>query len=157
MGLRDIFKKKLKETDDKYVFDKAKYHFDSVEEDGLVEEQAYVHTGMFLAWLINNDLVSPSFIEESGDEIMSVRSRQFSPSEIYMNWDGVLLGEMMNNEGFNFSLKYFDFDKGQYLKDYERLLCPHSENLFAAKDTWENYDKLKPAIDTAFVKWKKSL
>ena len=54
-------KKKLIEVDEDFVFDKAKYHFESIEEAGLDEEQAYVHNGMFFAWIIKNDLYSDFF------------------------------------------------------------------------------------------------
>ena len=40
------------------VYDKAEYHFGGQWPDGLPEEQAYVHTGMFLGWLMQRGLVS---------------------------------------------------------------------------------------------------
>ena len=72
-----------------------------------------------------------------------------------MNWDGTLIGEMLNKEGFNFSMDYFDFDKGHYLKDYEKTFAVSEEAVFTIKDTWENYDKLKPILDLEFEKWRK--
>jgi hypothetical protein len=156
MGLLDIFKKKTKPIDNKYVFDKAKFHDNSVEQLGLGEEQSFVHTGLFFAWLVNNGLMSDFFIEETGrGEIEKLEDRKISPSTIYMNWDGVLIGEMLSNKGFNFAMSYFDFDKGRYLKDYEKVFNLTDENIFTVNDTWENYEKLKPTIDVAYENWKK--
>lgn len=74
MGLFDIFKKKTKPVDNNYVFDKAKYHDNSIEQLGLDEEQAFVHTGLFFAWLINNELMSDFFIQEAGSEIEELKN-----------------------------------------------------------------------------------
>lgn len=155
MGLLNIFKKKAKPVDNKYVFDKAKYHDNSVEQLGLDEEQSFVHTGLFFAWLVNNGLMSDFFVDETGNEIEKLKERKISPSTIYMNWDGVLLGEMLNDTGFNFALSYFDFDKGTYMADYEKVFNVTGDQVFTVKDTWENYDKIKTTINAAFEKWSK--
>ena len=155
MGLFDFFRKKVKPIDNKYVFDKAKYHDNSIEQMGLSEEQAFVHTGLFFAWLVNNALMSDFFIEETGSEIEQLKDKKISPSTIYMNWDGVLIGEMLSNKGFNFAMSYFDFDKGRYLKDYAKVFNLTDENIFTVSDTWENYEKLRPTIDAAFESWRK--
>ncbi len=125
MGLLDIFKKKVKPVDNNYVFDKAKFHDSTVEQLGLDEEQSFVHTGLFFAWLVNNGHMSDFFVDETGDEIEKLKERKISPSTIYINWDGVLLGEMLNDTGLNFALSYFDFDKGTYMADYEKVFNLH--------------------------------
>ena len=153
MGLLDIFKKKSRPIDNKYVFDKAKFHDNSIEQLGLDEEQSFVHTGLFFAWLVNSGLMSDFFVEETGNEIEKLKSRKISPSTIYMNWDGVLLGEMLNDKGFNFALSYFDFDKGTYMADYEKVFNVTGGQVFTIKDTWDNYDKIRPLIDEAYKKW----
>lgn len=153
MGLFDIFKRKAKRVENKHVFDKAKFHDNSIQQLGLDEEQSFVHTGLFFAWLVNNELVSDFFVEEAGNEIKKLKARKISPSKIYMNWDGVLLGEMLNDKGFNFALSYFDFEKGNYIADYENVFNVTGDQVFTVKDTWDNYDKIRPVIDEAFKKW----
>ncbi|WP_458574136.1 DUF7832 domain-containing protein [Paenibacillus alvei] len=39
------------------IFDKAKWHYEGEFSQKLSTAQAYVPTGMFVAWLIKNDLV----------------------------------------------------------------------------------------------------
>jgi hypothetical protein len=155
MGLFDIFKKKPRPVDNKYVFDKAKFHDNSIEQLGLDEEQSFVHTGLFFAWLVDNGLMSDFFVNGTGNEIEKLRNRKISPSTIYMNWDGVLLGEILNDKGFNFALSYFDFDKGTYIKDYERVFNVTGDQFFTVKNSWDNYDKIKPMIDAAYKTWGK--
>lgn len=143
--------KNLTEVDESYVFDKAKYHIQTMLEEGLSEEQAYVHIGLYFAWLINNDLTSEYFIEESTAEIKAHKSREISPCQIFKNWDGVLIGELLNKTGYNFSISYYD-DK--YLSDYQKGLRIKDDDLFKVEDNWENYDKLAKILDKAFKKWK---
>lgn len=88
MNLFNIFKKKIKPVDSEYVFDKTKYHDNSIEQLGLDEEQAFVHTGLFFAWLVNNGLMSDFFCDETRDGIIELKDRKISPSTLYMNWDG---------------------------------------------------------------------
>ncbi len=149
-------KKELRDIDESYVFDKAKYHFDSINEAELNEEQAYVHTGLFFAWIIKNDLYSDFLFEESKEEIEKTKAEKISPSELYMNWDGVLIGEFLNKVGFNFAMDYFEFDKGDYANDYEETLTLENDpDIFRVKNNWKNYHKLAKVIDSRFEKWNK--
>lgn len=153
MNLFNIFKKKIKPVDSEYVFDKAKYHDNSIEQLGLDEEQAFVHTGLFFAWLVNNGLMSNFFCDETGDGIIELKDRKISPSTLYMSWDGVLSGEMLSEKGYNFALNYFDFKKGAYLTNYEYVFNVKDGQVFTVRDTWDNYDKIKPLIDEAYKEW----
>ena len=148
-------KKELIEIDENFVFDKAKYHFESISEAELDEEQAYVHTGLFFAWIIKNNLYSEFLLEESPEEIEQTKNERISPSELYMNWDGVLIGELLNQIGYNFTTDYFDFENGDYVNDYEETLCSTDPDIFRVKNTWENYHKIAERIDVKFDKWNK--
>jgi hypothetical protein len=150
MGLLHFLKKKSKPVENKYVFDKAKFHDDSVEQLGLDEEQSFVHTGLFFAWLVTNGLMSQFFIDETEGEIEKLKQRKISPSTLYMNWDGVLLGEMLSDAGYNFALSYFDFEKGTYMSDYEKTFNVNGDQVFTVKDTWDNFDKIRLVIDVAY-------
>ena len=146
-------KKELIEIDESFVFDKAKYHFESINEAELDEEQAYVHTGLFFAWIIKNGLYSEFLLEESPEEIEQTKNEKISPSELYMNWDGVLIGELLNQIGYNFATDYFDFENGDYVNDYEETLCSTDPDIFRVKNTWKNYHKIAEIIDLKFEKW----
>jgi hypothetical protein len=157
MFFRHIFRKPYKKVNEVYVFDKAKYHEEAVLNAGLDEDQSFVHTGLFFAWLIEKELFSEFFKTESEELIPKFKSREITPCEIYKFWDGTLIGEMMNVEGYNFSIYYFDLDKGQYLSDYAKVFQVEltSTDTYKIKDTWENYEKIKITIDNVYDNWKK--
>ena len=49
---------------------------------------------------------------------------------------------MLNDEGNQFAIDYFDFEKGLYLDDYDDVFL-ECDTLYQVQDTWENYFKLK--------------
>jgi hypothetical protein len=143
------------DDEDLLVFDKAKWHYEGEFPGYLDEERAFVHTGMFLGWIIDNKLYSEDFADDFRDEIRSFKSRKMTGSDVYSAADGVFAEEMVNPEGRAFAVAYFDFDKGQYLKDYEKLLSAKLPSMYHVKDTWENYDRLKLQIDKRFAAWRR--
>ena len=68
--------------------------------------------------------------------------------------DGKFTDEDLTDEGNCFAADYFDFDKGMYLADYERVLAGKGLDLYAVPDTWENFDRLKPLLDKRLSEWK---
>lgn len=104
------FKETLENTVD--VYDKAKWHFSGDFPKDLDDFQGYVHTGMFLGWLIDNDLVSHQFKEDFEEEINKFKNRELTGSQIFERCDGVLTLEEMSDVGNRFALPYFNFDTG---------------------------------------------
>lgn len=108
------------------AYDKAKYHFESCDEAGLDEHQAYVHTGMFVTWLIQHDLMSELHLDESTEGLASVKGNAFAAA-------------------------YLDFEQGKYLADYHEILSNAFPSELHVPDTWENYDRLAPRIDDRYA------
>ncbi|MCX6313604.1 MAG: hypothetical protein NTX08_02570 [Sphingobacteriales bacterium] len=143
------FKETLENSID--VYDKAKWHFSGDFPQELDIFQGYVHTGMFLGWLINNGLVSKEFWSDNKEDIKAFEKRQLTGSQIYERCcDGVLMLDDISEEGNRFALAYFDFDKGQYLADYEKTLLQGAPSIYHIADTWENFDKLKKVLNKRF-------
>ena len=135
------------------VYDKAKWHYEGDFPEGLDDEQGFVHTGMYLGWIIENHLYSKEFKEAAANEIIKFKQKKMTGTEIYMNWDGVFVSDMLNEEGNAFTKSYFDFKDGVYLDDYEEVF-PHVKSLYEVKDTWGNYETLKPKLNERFNSWK---
>ncbi|MFJ7736466.1 hypothetical protein ACIQ2D_08980 [Lysinibacillus sp. NPDC097287] len=135
------------------VYDKAKYHYQGEFPNDISYDQAFVHTGMFLGWIIDNNLFSEEFKEETQIEINKFRQRDISGTQIYKIWDGVLVDDMLNDEGNKFAKFYFDFETGLYLKDYEEIF-QNIDTLYHVNDNWENYFKIKEVIDRRFKEYK---
>ena len=94
--------------------------------------------------------------EDSKEEIEQTKNEKSSPCELYMSWDGVLIGELLNKIGYNFAVDYFDFEKGEYVNDYESNLASEHPDIFRVKNTWDNYRIIAKVIDDRFIKWRKN-
>ena len=140
---------------DPVVYDKAKYHYDGDYPKDLPDNQAFVHTGLYLGWIIDRDLYSAEFQEESADLIAWFKAREVTGPEVYESWDGCLIDDMLSAEGNAFSQHYFDFDRGQYLADYEELLRGSLPTLYHVANTWENYDRLRVRLDQRYDDWRR--
>ena len=162
----DLIKQKLnegfKETtfvksieNDTDVYDKAKWHFGGDFPKDLHNFQGYVHTGMFLGWLIDNDLISDEFKNDHEEEINKFKKQELTGAQIFERCcDGVLMIEDISELGNRFALPYFDFSTGQYLGDYENTIGQNFPSLYYVPDTWDNYNKLKQVLDKRFSDWK---
>ncbi|MGV3552572.1 DUF7832 domain-containing protein [Rhizobium sp.] len=135
-----------------YVYDKAKYHIESVTDLGLDEDQAYVHTAFYFRWLLEQRLYG-SLMEETDEFLMAFHQGNASALDVYKAWDGCLVDDMLTDAGNAFSRHYFDFETGFYLKDYE-ILADGLPSFFHVQLSEENYQKLKPMIDQAYSAWK---
>ena len=117
-------------------------------------EAGATHAGMFLAWALLRGLVSEDHAVDFPDQLEQLRSREVTPGEYLMIFDGKFTDEELNDEGNAFASSYFDFEKGQYLGDYEATLTNGLPTLYHVLDTWENFDRLKPVVDTRYAEWR---
>ena len=136
------------------VYDKAKYHFDTVAELGLSDEHAANHTVMFLRWLIEHGMMSDFFEQESQEPLRQFRAGQMSIHEIYEWWDGCLVNDMLSEEGNAFAMHYFDMDRGRYMDDYVATLQGTLPTEFHVEYSEHNYQKLCQVIDGRYAEWK---
>lgn len=150
-------KKQLQEVNEAFVFDKAKYHMESALEDGLTEVHAFVQTGLFVAWVIKNDLYSDFLKDEGKDKIEQIKKENIAPCEMYIYLDGVLAGEFLNKLGYNFTADYFEFDNGDYLDDYEKAVGHKYTSSYGVENTWKNYHKIAKVLDRRFAAYKKTI
>jgi hypothetical protein len=137
-----------------HVYDKAKYHYESIEQLGLSEEHASNHTVFFLRWLIDNELMNEWFVEETGKLLKEFRKGKATIHDVYESWDCCLIDDMLSEEGNTFALAYFEFETGQYIHDYSKTLQQKLPTEFHVDYTEENYQRLKRVIDQRYSKWK---
>jgi len=138
------------------VYDKAKWHFGGDYPPGLDNTYAYTHGGYFFGWIVDHDLVDPEFLEDFSDEIDRFRARDISARELFIATDGALVSDMLNETGNAFASAYFDFTNGQYLTDYDELLCGGLETMYHVEDTAENYAIMSARISKRFNEWDAS-
>ncbi len=140
---------------DVIVFDKAKWHYEGDYPADLDDNQAFVHTGLFLGWVIDAGLCSEEFAADFSEEIRRFKARRLTGPGVYRAADGVFADDMLSAVGLAFAQAYFDFETGKYLKDYEKLLAADLPSMYHVPDTWESYATLKPQIDKRYAAWKK--
>ncbi len=137
------------------VYDKAKYHYEGDYPAGLPIKQAFVHSGMFLGWIIDRDLYSEDFKKTAGRLIQAFKGREMTGPAVFEQMDGAFTNEDLNEEGNAFAQYYFDFERGSYLTDYEQLLAANLPSFYHVQDSWENYERLKQIISQQYDEWRR--
>ena len=140
-------------TRKKSIYDNAKSHFLGNFPSDLPIEQAYVHIGIYLGWIIENEHYSEYFEDEADIQIYRFKNRQISCTILSEIWDGYLGYELFNEDGNLFT--YYYYGSGIYRKDYETHLAKSLPSIYHVKDSWENYDIMARQISHRFQEWKK--
>jgi hypothetical protein len=149
-------------------YDDASWHYGGDFPEGIPEKNSATHTGMFLNWCINNDLISEEFKEDAEEEIEKLKRREITGAEfIIESMDGKFSEYDLNDLGNAFAKDYYvdetDFaDKlSSFATDYINLFDSIAEEsdfeyetFYHIEDSWENYDLMKQIIDHRFLEWK---
>jgi hypothetical protein len=136
-------------------YDDASWHYGGKFPEDLPPEAGATHTGMFVAWALLNGLAGEIYTTDFPDQIPKLLSRSLTPGRFFLEaCDGKFTDDDLNEEGNSFAQAYFDFEKGQYIRDYEASLGEGVADLYHAEDTWENFDRLRPVLDRRFADWK---
>lgn len=136
------------------VYDKAKWHYEGDWPKGLRTRQAFVHTGMFLAWIVERDLLSAEIARDYASEVAALKAGRMKGAELLERIGGSLTNDDLTEEGNQFAKAYFDFERGKYLDDYERVLADGLPSLYHVSNTYKNYRTLRATIDERYAKWK---
>jgi hypothetical protein len=135
------------------IYDKAKNHFRGNFPDALPIEQAYIHIGMFLGWIIENNLYSEFFEDECETQMYRFMRRELSCTILSEIWDGHLGSDLFTDEGNLFTNYYYG--GGIYNKDYKTILASDLPSIYHVKDTWKNYEQVARKISERYEEWKK--
>ncbi|GJM60850.1 hypothetical protein PEDI_14020 [Persicobacter diffluens] len=135
------------------LFDHAKFHFLNKFPESLPIENAYLHIGMFMGWIIDQELYSEYFEEEAETEIFRFKLRELSPMLLSEIWGGALSHDLLNEKGKSFADYYYA--SGEFLKDYESVLANGLPSIYHVQDNWRNYKKISDLMDHKFQMWSK--
>lgn len=139
------------------VYDKAKYHMDGTSFPAdLRRDQAYVHTGFFLGWLVKNGLLSRPFAEEFRHEIERFLHGEISAPDLFRLVGGVFADDMVSDKGRAFCDDYFDLEVGRYLPDYVELLASELPSHYHVADTVENFEKISSRVTRRYQAWERA-
>ena len=137
---------------EKTIYDNAKNHFLGNFPDNLPIEQAYVHIGIYLGWVIERELYSEYFEDEASTEIYRFNRRELSCTLLSEIWDGYLGYELFDKSGNMFT--YYYYGGGIYNKDYHDLLVVNLPSIYHVKDTWENFEVMCRKMDQRYKEWQ---
>jgi hypothetical protein len=138
-----------------HVYDKAKYHHETIQQYGLSEDHASNHTVVFFRWLIDRRLMSVFFETEAAEILAKFRAGQTTIHQVYGWWDHCLIDDMLSEDGNAFAKHYFDFGSGRYIQDYIGKLKGSRPSEFHIDYTDANYSMMKSVIDRRYSQWKK--
>lgn len=137
------------------AFDKMDWHAVTFP-DSIPYENAGTHIGMYLAWLVNNEMIQKEWYDDFSDEFERVKNRDMSGRDMLMEcFDETLLEDLMTDEALEFTSDYYD---SAYVDDYAQILSGEDTDsefaVYLHEDSWENYDKVEAVINTKFEQWK---
>jgi hypothetical protein len=138
-----------------YLYDKADYHYESIQQYGLSEEHAENHTVVFFRWLIEQRMLSAFFEREAADILRKFRSGETTIHQVYGWCDWCLVDDMLSEEGNAFAVHYFDFKRGKYIRDYITALQRGLPTEFHIDYSEANYQTMKRIIDRRYAEWKR--
>ena len=92
----------------------------------------------------------------NADVVKAFRNGQASLHDVYDWWDRCLIDEMLSDEGNAFAQSYFDFERGEYMKDYARVLQRDLPSEFHVPFTEANYQAIRGVIDVRYAAWTQS-
>jgi hypothetical protein len=126
-------------------YDDASWHYDGEFPAGLSPKNGATHIGMFVAWLIERDLISRALRADAEKELALVKKRKMTGAAFLIEaCDEKLIDEDLSPEGNRFAKAYF---QKKYLDDYGDLFGDDVESLYELNDSWHNYDRLRPILD----------
>lgn len=138
------------------AIDRIDWHADMAIEEGLGWDNAGTHIGIYLAWIILNDLVGEIHLAESPEEIQMLKDRKITGRDYLIELcDEKFWEEDLNAEGLAFTQYYYENDNA-YFEDYDRVLAQDLDSLYEVRNTWANYDLMAKTLDERYQAWKLS-
>lgn len=138
------------------AYDRIDWHSENDFPRNLPSENGGTHIGIFLAWIINNNLIGLLHLEHSMESIEKVKNRQITGRDFFIKeCDSKFWTEDLNEEGIEFANFYYsnENDYGQYIDDYAEVFDEYT-TLYHVEDNWRNYDLINPLITKKYTEWR---
>lgn len=121
----------------------------------LPQEAAATHIGMFVAWMVLNDLIGDEFQADWAEEIQMLKMRKISPGQFAWQYmDGKFSSIDLSEKGRMFADAYYQSEVGDnYLKAYGVAIKGDLSTEYLLPDTWQTYAKVSVLIDIAYQSW----
>lgn len=139
--------------------DRMDWHYGGDYPENLPTENAGTHIGMFLTWIIENDLIGELHRDDSTEDLEKVKKRQMTGRDFLIkNCDEKFWEDDLNDVGNEFVKYYYNTessdDSPNFYTDYTDILAIGDIGIYEVENSWENYDKLKNILTKRFKEWK---
>ncbi|WP_410220748.1 hypothetical protein [Pedobacter sp.] len=127
------------------TYDRIDWHTSNNFPKGLPNKNGGTHIGMFLSWIINNNLIGEFHLVNSLEAIEKVKNRTITGLDFLIKeCDSKFWPEDLNEEGNKFASFYYanGDNYGQYIDDYAEVFDNY-ETLFHVEDSWDNYSRVE--------------
>jgi hypothetical protein len=134
-------------------YDLWRWHTDGAFPKDQLPERGYVHIGVYLAWLINHDLLDPEWVARSGvmPAVAAIAARGETPCALRDSTGGRLASDMLTADGAQFTAAYYAPEYG-FPRDWRWILGRRADR-YDVPDEWETYDRIAPLIDRRYAAW----
>jgi hypothetical protein len=134
-------------------YDLWRWHTDGAFPKDQLPERGYVHIGVYLAWLINHDMLDPEWVARSGvtPAVAAIAARDEKPCALRDSTGGRLASDMLTADGAQFTAAYYAPEYG-YPRDWRWILGRRADR-YDVPDEWETYDRIAPLIDRRYAAW----
>lgn len=122
--------------------------------ENVPDENGGTHIGMYLNWIIDNNLICEKHLTESINALENVKARKITGRDFLIEYcDRKFWTEDLNEIGLKFTVDYYSSDK--YFDDYAETLDSGQQSIYEYENSWENYEKIKLVIDKRYNDWQK--
>jgi hypothetical protein len=135
------------------IYDDAALHYRGEWPSGLPVSQAYIHTGLYLGWLVGAGMCSGNFRNTYAVDIAAFINGDISGPALFEKCGGKLTSGMLTPQGNGFTASYFDLENGAYLDDYGNLLANTQPTAYHVADTPESARRIGERIQQRFKVW----
>jgi hypothetical protein len=137
---------------DSGVFDDWQWHVQGAFPEDRSPEQAYVHIGVFTAWLADHAMLAPDFRDgPPAQAISALLDRSGSVVSLLESTSGRLNAELLTPEGAAFTGAYYAPEYG-YARDWQRAFGRKAD-VYAVPATWQTYDRMAPTVGRRYREW----
>lgn len=131
---------------DPVKYDDVDWHVEGAISAGQPEENAAIHIGLYLGWLIQHDLYNPDFF--APEWIEAVKRGEMTGSEALDAVDQKLVSDVMTGDGAAFTDWYY----GRYLSDYAEAFADLPDYGIAGDAA--SHARIGPVLDLRFAEWR---
>ena len=142
------------------AIDKIDWHYGGDFPKDLAYENGGTHIGMYLTWILINNLHGEVHRETEQDKeaVNNVISRKITGLDFLINHcDGKFWDEDLNEIGNEFTEYYYkNKNTAKYFDDYCLVLDRNVKSIYHIENTWENFELLEPILNKRYIEWKEN-